>query len=191
MRTNVVDPDTIDIPEWNIHLFFRNEQNLTVSVIDGKVYVYKNGEHRRIRWKVKSKNGIDARIWLKQKLISTWTEGGNVWKAIWKIKEALKSGDFIKWDDEQSIDISDFQFIIKGPKKFTFDEIKQFIENEHYPDLLDNCYYRPFHIILPSDKKLYLNKEYIINIYKENEKFWTDKIGSLDVAEWHLLMYEE
>ena len=60
-------------------------------------------------------------------------------------------------------------------------------------NIIENFYERQYHILTPTDKqrlKMRYNKNHI-NYIKENTKKWKDKIGDMDIAQYHMLIYGE
>ena len=84
------------------------------------------------------------------------------------------------------VEISNEQYICKC----TYDDLKEMAKDPDYK-LTDTSSLRPFHLLPPQIKLNFVTHEEKKTLYDMSCEYWTKRIGNMDVAEWHLLMYEE
>lgn len=97
-----------------------------------------------------------------------------------------------------SIDISEYDIVFLSNEEDHLNIVRcslyELYENEDI-DIQSNIYERQYHILTPMQKEQMKRsgrfKRKFDKYYDESDKTWKDKIGDMDVAEYHLLIYGE
>lgn len=191
-KTNTVTPDRIIIPDLNINIYFRDNDQIAGTLCDNVLYF--STVHTDIYKTFSLNSGIDFRIWIERKIIAFWFDQDNIFKQLKTIKDKLINGDFVCINKHiDKTDISEFTIIYKYNKEIMYKTVKEIIKNPD-TEYSNNRKERFLHITSPILKK-YLespkDKQDKYQYYLEGCEKWVNIIGNLDVAEWHLLMYEE
>ena len=208
-KLNSATPDRIFIPEWNIGCKFYMEEGVTWTYYHNLLYAGKRPLiHPSIYTAYNFKDmGFDGRLWTDFKLFTFWwcCDCGFGKKEIitWtkEIAEKFRNGDFVlpkvarlKTDLPDTVDITEYTFmfngIVDGAEKVIKCDYDTFIKGEF--EIYDHKKLRFFR-----QKDIELGEKILYGESKEKSQYqlsceyWDRKIGSMDVAEWHLLMYEE
>lgn len=190
-----IDPDHIYIEEENIKINISFEKQITITYLNDTVYIGNIILHPGIHNELKNSDGLDIRIFPDYKFVTIWPQQSKIYfKSLLDIKNKLKIGDYILLDDSEidNLDISDFYLVFDDDiiYKYKISELGN-IDLEYFELKYDHRE-RTFHILTPVEKiksedfKMDKHFQYI-----QSNNYWRNKIGNLDVAEYHLLMYEE
>ena len=179
----LITPDHVEIPEWDISYNVRIKTIVGIYQ-NGKLWIKEGGIHPQMWGKCGS--SFDFRLLPTGELVY-WGQDFP-WKYFKNIKYLLDNNQFIRIG--RITNIPEFTSVLvnepDGIAQYTIDELQNVKSN-----IVDNSHLRLLHITNPRTKKLLIPKEQVSAEYKESCKFWEDKIGDLDVAEWHLLKYQE
>lgn len=199
-KEDIVTPECCYIKDWNVSLSWTTENSAAISYYDDTLYVNFNYRHDPDNRKYcKESDFLELRLWQNEKIICLWTYNkSNIASIIRKIQEKLLIKDYISNESVISIDLYEYDLIFLSNKNNEFN-ITRCNLTEFYiiPDneIVDNRYERTYHITSPKDKiRLQQNelfKKFKKKYYDEAEQCMKDKIGDMDVAEYHLLIYGE
>lgn len=187
-----VTPDRIIAPDLNIKVHFRAEDQIAGTLCDDVLYF--STIHGDIYKTFSLDHGIDFRIWMWRGIMAFWFDQDDIFKKLEIIRDKLINGDFICINKHiDKTDISDFTVIYKYNKEIMHKKVKEIIENPD-TEYSNNKNERLLHLTSPILKKYFESPKDKLNkylYYLEGCRKWTKRIGNMDVAEWHLLMYEE
>lgn len=179
LTDRIISPDNIIIPEW--HIFCHTPTTVGIYT-EGKLY-FSNNCHPWMWGKVKS--GFDFRVLPTGELVYWGSD--YPWSTLKKIKALFDKGQYTLLARTVKFNLNSVLVNEKdGIARYTFDELDQY-----HPEVRDNLYERERHLMSPRLKRFMLPKEQVSAEYKESCNYWKNKIGNLDVAEWHLLKYQE
>ena len=201
-NNDVVNPELCYIKDWNINLSLRKGNTISISYYNNTVYSAFNSIHNVYHRKYcNEQDYLDLRLWIDEKIICLWTYNiDNIVNIISNIQEKLENVDYIGENYKPiKIDLSEYDVIFTV--KDNDNKIKivkcSLQEFYNYPDfnILDNLYQRQYHIFSPVDKMKIKNtfrfKKKKKRYFDEANKKWKDKIGDMDVAQYHMLIYGE
>lgn len=212
-KKNSATPDRIVVPDWGLFLLFYDAECVTFTYFNSLLYV--GGRpllHPPLYSEYKfDKCGFDGRLWSDKKMFTFWwctdrMDFGKKEVLLWTqtICEKLKTGDWVvpslngkKVECPEKVDITEYTFMFIGIVNDVNSIIRcsydEFIKGDF--ELYDCSKLRFF---VPSNDSPYLRR---VKIKREEPKeksqyqlsceYWDQRIGGMDVAEWHLLMYEE
>lgn len=212
-KKNAATPDRIVVPDWGLFLIFYEGDNVTWTYINNTLYAGKKPFlHPPLYFEYNiTKNGFDGRLWLEEKIFTFWwcadrMDFGQKEIISWTktVREKLKTGDWIvpslkgvEAIHPEKVDIADYTFMfiatVNGVPSIVRCDYEEFIKGDF--EIYDCSKLRYF---TPSNQSPYLSrlrkrKEEPTekSQYQLSCEYWDRKIGAMDVAEWHLLMYEE
>lgn len=205
--TERICPDQVYVPDLDLNLRFYDSDSFVITYLNDIVYVANNITHPQIYMKLgkrKDRDGIDVRLWRNRKILTVWLKKSleEIILSLFQIRDKLLEGNYVYIDkiyrrkeDSTKIDISDYSFVFEYGRHvycYTFDELSiKYSEIINETKDKDLTQLPIFHVLSPLDKIKYQNEEEKHLYYLEDKKYWYDKIGNMDVAEYHLLMYEE
>ena len=204
-RPHLVSPDRIMVPEWRLLLNCWDKDNIPLSLCNDVLYYGSfKSKHSEIHIKIHSQNTFDLRLWKERKTIAFWSQlpKDETFKTLLRVRDLFSHKKYVNValplkpivDD---INLDEYVVIFNCDRcvfECTFSEIEKFCESGLYPVVDYNYNRRPFHLLTPMEKKLFETKTIKSEnmcYYLESCKYWEKRIGNMDVAEWHLLMYEE
>lgn len=200
-KGNEATPDRLVIPEWGYSIQFYSCEGVVFTYIENALYVGMTPVVHPIMYsKYKFKeHGFDGRIWIQQKVLTFWFDCSKTKKEfcndIMTVRQKFLDRVFVSFSEKEpfllDIDISDYTFIfigvIDGKNMIIRCDYDSFFSEDFE---LFNTYtlrfFRPFRRVKKEELKPGDKTE-----YQRYCEWWVNKIGSMDVAEWHLLMYEE
>ena len=198
---DIINPECCYIKDWNINLSCLDNNIISLSYYNNTLYSVFNQVHNtRHRRYCDESDYLDLRLWTDKKIICLWTYNiNNIVDILINIQEKLENADYICENDIPiKIDLSEYNiiFTIKDDNiiKIVKCTLQEFYD---YPDfnILDNLYQRQYHIFSPEQKEKIRNtsrfKRKQKMYYDEANKKWTDKIGDMDIAQYHMLIYGE
>lgn len=178
----LITPDRLYIPELDIACRF-DEPDADVFVFhSGKFYNGGKGGHpfiynRNDLWGA----GVDGRLWRRHKIITFWHRDGDddPLETMAKVNTQCNIEDYTIIflgiiDGLEKIVVCPFQDLDEARRKVT-------------PMDTDNLRW----MWSANNKRRGPAKKKDNTAYSESCRYWEKRIGSMDVAEWHLLMYEE
>ena len=184
-----ISPDNIEVSEWGYKLLYNQKDAITVSYNRERLIISK-----QYHGQLPITEGFFARIWLDSKVISWWYNPEyNPYIMVWEIidilqenkrctlcPEAYKIGNLREYT---AVFLKDALTIVRMPVH----ELSPLLFNFQH----DNRRCRNFHIIPPYKKKKLEKTDASMQMWKhlyylEDCKVWTKRIGSMDVAEYHL-----
>lgn len=200
---SVVTPECCYIKDWNINFSCKDKNTISISYYNNTLYAIfdsihdvKHREHSNLP------DYLELRLWTDKRIICFWTYNiNNIADILYDIQEKLETADYISDESHTpiKIDLSEYDII------FTIKEenndikvIKCSLEEFYnYPtfNILDNLYQRQYHILTPEKKESLKRsgrfKQIQKKYYDEANKKWSDKIGDMDIAQYHMLIYGE
>jgi hypothetical protein len=220
-RKCVATPDRLIIPDWGMNFLFYENCNVTFTYYKNKLYVGNDVAVHHIMYSHFRfmEEGFDGRIWYKYKIFTFWYNADNcdmsrerVVEMVKDMKERLLNGDYIYYEHiipgmkkkreepPTRIDLSEYTFIfiatIDGNPEVVKCDYETFI-NPGF-ELFDTFKIR-FFVTIGRGRGVVRN--WMVDSIKEKKQektayelsceYWENKIGNMDVAEWHLLIYEE
>jgi hypothetical protein len=116
-----------------------------------------------------------------------------------RIQQKLLDADYVANEGYEpiSIDLSEYDVVFLENADDSLNIIKcsldEFYDSDF--DVMDNVYERQYHILNPKQKEMMKKsgrfKRHSERYYQEGDKVWKDKIGDIDIAKYHLLIYGE
>lgn len=194
-KTNVVSPDIIDIPEFGLKLHHTDKDVVTITFGKECFVAADMTKHPSVRCRTRDYSGLDLRLWTKSKVCAFWYIDENPFPYICKLKDILINKTYRAYGSMPipKINLEEWRFIfqtIDDCIEATFDDIKQFCTNP--PALYNNRSFGRLHTMRPREKVMNpIWRNFISFEYQQDLEYWRNKIGNMDVAEYHLLMYEE
>jgi len=196
-ENDICNPDSVYIFKWNLDLEYHDYDSKCITFLKNNTVILFRDNHIMLRkyYKIKKSDvALDLRIWIENKLITFWTsDSKNYLKTIKQCLEQIKKENLIDNIDSYNIifqkkDENNTIFIIDCPVS----EIDDAIDDEYYFQLNENYYNRGrLHLMSPFLKKNFIKQGEIHYQYIKSCQYWSDKIGNLDIAHYHLLIYEE
>lgn len=208
---DIVTPECCYIKKFDIDLSCRNANTISISFYNNNLYCIFNGIHNIEHINHSSENDfLEFRLWTDSKILAMWIyNSSTVINTMKIIQEKLFNGEYIievqekygKYKivddcDKIPINLSEYDLVFLYKKdddleiiRCSFEEFYNICSN----NIVENFYERQYHILTPNDKqrfKIKYNKNHI-NYIKENTKKWKDKIGNMDIAQYHMLIYGE
>lgn len=210
-NTQYANPDEIKINELHLFLNFRDYDAVVFSFVNDALYI---GERTIIHPMLYQDNKIndycfDGRLWYDRKYFTfwfnKWDDSKEIFTDICKMQNLLKNKSYVVNTHRTrnkinsilysiNIDISKYNFLFliedKGDTKIMlcdYDFIQKQAQNTTI--ILSSTNFHRFFIKLKKTKKEIKKIKY--SVYKEDCEYWKNKIGNMDVAEYHLLKYEE
>lgn len=189
----LINPDQLICP--NLHLNLKSIDNDCIAGTLSDIELYFGKWHPDIYNEFHLQYGLDFRIWFNSKIICFWLDKPNLFKYLKIIKHRLLHGQYfcVHCDTFGELDISDFIVVYQLKNEIIYKTVQELIENPEV-EYSDNTVCKLRHLLTPTLKNITedVNIKWIKHLYYvESCKYWTNKISTLDVAEWHLLMYEE
>ena len=184
-----VSPDFVRIPDWGYSLKYNDKNAITIAY-NKKELVITRKKHYQIRMR----DGFFGRLWTNSKVLSWWyTPEYNPYVTIHEIIDCINYG--IKCIIDEDIvtlpDINTYTVIFNESSStiisLSIPELKQYPFKSQY----DNNRIKRLHVMPPTYKFAIKNIDDSIKrwnhlYYIEDCKVWTNRIGLMDVAEWHL-----
>ena len=199
-----VTPDKLFIREWGLDEDINNAPNITFALI-GEVLHLSKDVHPRMYSRNRlgeGYSGFDGRIYTNKKVMMFWQYGTeNTLQYVLKVIDKVCFSDF-KSDVEVLSALVDFRpqdyvfiYLVEHNNepyicKCSYDDLKNLARDPNYK-LSDTSSLRPFHLLPPQIKLNFVTHEEKKTLYNMSCGYWAKRIGNMDVAEWHLLMYEE
>ena len=201
IQDNIVTPECCYIKEWDINLSCKDKNTISISYYNNTLYTIFNDIHNvNHRKNSNLPDYLELRLWTDKKIICLWTYNiDNIIDILINIQEKLKNNDYICENNILTeIDISDYNIIFTIKEDDEIKIVKCTLQEFYdYPNfnILDNLYQRQYHILTPQQKESLkrsgrfrqIQKRY----YDEANKKWNDKIGDMDIAQYHMLIYGE
>ena len=203
---HIVSPDCCVIPEWGLHLSCMDNRNMTIALCNDKLFCSHYEKHIFMEYYKQRKPDdiiLEVRAWDEKKIISLWTPSirGYIKDCLMEIKDRLAVGDYVELYGfpNPPTDLSDYHIIFTIQRALqlfivncVFDELNKIDEYA----ILDNSIERQWHILLPIEKYMHKKNNWAAQraqyeYYYESIEMWKNKAGDMDIAKYHLLMYEE
>lgn len=116
-----------------------------------------------------------------------------------RIQQKLLDADYVANEEYEpiSIDLSEYEIVFLENNDDTLNIVKCRLDEFYDSNLniMDNIYERQYHILNPKQKEAMKRsgrfKRHFERYHQEGDKAWKDKIGDMDVAKYHLLIYGE
>jgi hypothetical protein len=179
----LIAPDRLYIPQLDIECRFDSPDANVFVLHSGKLYEGgRIGSHPFIY----NKNdlwgaGVDGRMWTRRKIVAFWHRDGDddPLEAMEKVNAQHNIEDYTIIflgivDGQEKIVVCPFQDLEEAKRKAT-------------PMDTDNLRW----MWSANNKRRGPAKKKDNTAYAESCRYWKKRIGNMDVAEWHLLMYEE
>ena len=207
-KQDIINPHMIVVKEWNLYGVFYDDDAITISFDGETVFLSKENfiqKHPGVHSVIQNYNTVDLRCWEHRKIITFWIyeiDNVQMLKAFKEsvvngnVKEVTKEG--VKETCSLNLDIENLEIIfctkigdVTYVNKAKIDELDDTCNN-----MVSNHEKRISHTSSPTLKyELTLRDAELKNdrdaYFKEMDRIWTKKHGNMDVAEYHLLMYEE
>jgi len=201
-QDNIVTPECCYIKDWNINLSCKDKNIISISYYNNTLYAVFDNIHNYIHRKNSNlPDYLELRLWTDKKIICIWTYNiNNIADILYNIQEKLETADYISDENHTpiKIDLSEYDIILTVKEDDEIKIIKCSLEEFYnYPtfNILDNIYQRQYHILTPEQKEIMKKsrrfKQLHKGYYDEANKKWSDKIGDMDVAQYHMLIYGE
>ena len=182
-KHDAIAPDRINVIGWRYVFNITSRRFVTFSFDGEKVYKSKSVIHGWAHDVLKTDDLLDFRYYPSENILSVWIyDSSLIVKQLKLFEKVYRESDWKPFD----IDTVYLLFSSDGyAVKCLFRELDQI-------DKIDENYkLREFHIMPPSLKNLVIDKDMKREYYKEGERSWIMKHGSIDPAYYHLLVYEE
>lgn len=200
-QDNIVTPECCHIPEWDISLSCQDKNTVSIAFYNDVAYCIFNGIHDvKHRENSTLEDYLELRLWTDKKILAIWITGKENMKDILKrIQKKLLDADYIVNEGYEpiSIDLSEYDVVFLENADDNLNIIKCSLEEFYDSDfnVMDNIYERQYHILHPEQKERMKRsgrfKRHFERYYQEGDKAWKDKIGDMDIAKYHLLIYGE
>ena len=203
IKEDNITPECCYIKDWNINLSCKDKNTISISYYNNTLYTIFDSIHDTNHRKNSNlQDYLELRLWTDKKVICLWTYNiNNIADILYNIQEKLETADYISDENHTPIEIDLSEYDIIFTIKEENNDIKvikcSLGEFYDYPtfNILDNIYQRQYHILTPEQKEIMkknrrlkqLHKKY----YDEANKKWIDKIGDMDIAQYHMLIYGE
>ncbi len=161
----IVSPDGIYVDE--IKLSCRDKDAIAITYVNGEIYIYKGLHPTLYESRGITKEGFDFRIWTDSKICTFWPCKDCFYLLV-SANELLKP----KYNLEE---YTFYYTLNKNIHIVKWNSILKLSNTNIIPD-------RPIRLWNLNSRRI---------IKTEWERYWLNRIGDMDVAEWHLLMYEE
>lgn len=184
-----VSPDFLEIKEWGYDLKFAAKDAVTIAYNEKELILTKLPHY-----KTKMGTGFFARLWTGPKVLTWWYNPDyNPYITLWKIIDLIGCNVRCNIDVDMDIvgNIADYTVVFAVSKEVIVRMPLKELRYNSIPCGFNNTRERIFHLVSPSEKRRIENidasiKEWRHLYYLEDCKVWTNKIGLMDVAEWHL-----
>lgn len=198
---NIVTPECCHIPEWDISLSCQDKNTISIAFYNDTAYCIFNGIHDiKHRENSTLEDYLELRLWTDRKILAIWITGKDNMKDILKrIQQKLLDVDYVANEGYEpiSIDLSEYEIAFLENVDGTLNIVKcglgEFYDSDF--DVVDNIYERQYHILTPEQKERMKRsgrfKKHFDRYHMEGDKVWKDKIGDMDIAKYHLLIYGE
>ena len=200
-QDNIVTPECCHIPEWNISLSCQDKNTVSVAFYNDTAYCIFNGIHDvKHRKNNTLEDYLELRLWTDKKILAIWITGKDNMKDILKrIQQKLFDADYIVNEGYEpiGIDLSEYEIVFLKKSEDELNIVKCSLDEFYNSDfnIMNNIYERQYHILTPMQKEQMKKSGRFRNEFrkyiKEGNKVWNDKIGDMDVAQYHLLIYGE
>lgn len=184
-----VSPDYVYIPEWEYDLKYNDKDAITVA-FNEKTLLLTPLKH----WQTKMGSGFFARFWTDSKIFTWWySPNYNPYATIWKIIDHISCNAGCQLNVDMSVvgNLADYTAVFSSDAGTI---VRTPIRELKYNSVAygyNNTRERIFHLKSPREKYLIRKdasiKEWKHQQYIEDCKVWTNRIGLMDVAEWHLM----
>ena len=172
-------PDRIVISSWGYDLMAFRNPSTAISFDGMKIYYGFGPCHPPLYEKYPDKEFLDFRYYPQENLLSLWVYTPDT--IISQLLEFKSSYDSM--DEKPFPPTAKLVFLSKGVAvSCPLDEIPKLTTID------DNSYLRQFHVMSPMEKPQHSDRE---ELYRLSERAWVANHGTLDIAEYHLLAYEE
>lgn len=184
-----VSPDYVYIPEWEYDLKYNDKDAVTIAFNEKTLLLtlLKHGQ-------TKMGSGFFARFWTGPKIFTWWYNSDyNPYVTIWKIIDRISCSAGCTIDVDMSIvgNLADYTVVFSRDAETI---VRTPIRELKYNSVAcgyNNTRERIFHLKSPREKynmekKNASIREWRHQQYIESCKVWTSRIGSIDVAEYHL-----
>ena len=198
-----ITPECCYIKDWNINLSCKDKNTISISYYNNTLYAIFDSIHDTNHRKNSNLSDyLELRLWTDKKIICLWTYNiNNITDILYNIQEKLETADYISDKNHTPIEIDLSEYDIVFTTKEENNDIKvikcSLEEFYNYPtfNILNNLYQRQYHILTPEQKESLKRsgkfKHYHKKYYDEANKKWNDKIGDMDIAQYHMLIYGE
>lgn len=201
IQDNIVTPECCHIPEWDISLSCQDKNTVSIAFYNDTAYCIFNGIHD-VNYRKNSalEDYLELRLWTDKKILAIWITGKDNMKDILKrIQQKLLDADYITNEGYEpiSIDLSEYDIVFLENDNGNLNIVKCGLDEFYDPrfDVMDNIYERQYHILSPSQKEMMKKsgrlKKRLEQYYQEGDRALKNKIGNMDLAEYHLLIYGE
>lgn len=193
-----INPNKVYIPAWGIKLYHYNADQCTISSTENETFASWDLtiKHPTLNVLKRIKNPFEIRIWTDSKIITWWSNPKvSPFERLQKVYADLKSSNYVSCRyDARPIDLNYytliFREIIGGVPYIVQCKLQELTGHNEY----NNSFERSFHCMPPINKRFLMKTSKIYRkwrhlYYREDCKVWSQRT-KLDVAEWHLLMYE-
>lgn len=201
IQDNIVTPECCYIPEWSISLSCQDKNTVSMTFYNDNLYCVFDGihdvEHRKNE---NLEDYLDLRIWTDKKIIAVWIKDKRFAHILLRIEHKLRDGDYKVNNGYEpiSINLAEYDIVFLSKEEDHLNIIKcplyEFYENEDM-NIQSNTYERQYHILTPMQKEQMKKsgrfRKKLNSYYSEGDKAWKDKIGDMDIAQYHLLIYGE
>ena len=199
-QDSIVTPECCYIKDWNINLSCKDKNTISITYYNNTLYCIFDGIHDvKHRQHCDEPDFLELRLWIKEKIMAIWTYNkDNIATILSSIQQKLLAKEYISNKEEKdSIDLYEYDLLF-----LTYDDVLSIVRCslvEFYlmpsNEIMDNRYERQYHILTPDMKeKLKRTSKYRIKqkqYYDESERVLKTKLGNMDLAEYHLLIYGE
>lgn len=178
-----VSPDLIYIKEWKYALSFSAKDAITI--LYNRTHLYTTVRKHPM---LPIKDGFQARIWTDSKIITWWYDPDwHPYITIWEMINTAISNHYIQ-------DLISYTAVFRTNRNTVIRVPIREMTCSMFNTMYDNTSERALHLMPPLTRKAIEDrnasiKEWRHKYYIEDCKVWTKRIGNMDVAEWHLLIF--
>ena len=178
-KEDQITPDRIRISSWGYDLMAFRNRSTAISFDGTEIYHGFGPCHPPIYEKHPGKQFLDFRYYPQENLLSLWVYNPDtIVPQLLEFKTAYE-----KMKDKPFPPTAKLVFLSKGTAvSCPLEEISTIVTID------DNSYLRQFHVLPPTEKPERSDRE---ELYRLSERAWVANHGTMDIAEYHLLAYEE
>ena len=188
----MVTPDRIVVPEWGLEDMLWKREWLAWTMDGNTLVVSSSDVHNLIYNKFRiDRPCFDGRLDVGGKRFTFWWDkslGGDTWKErVRTVVERFGHGNFYSEDTVmEPIDVTSWEFFFTGKVDGELVAVRCSYSEllEWDGDVVDTLNGR----FLTGFRRLWKGET---TPYMESCRYWKKKIGNMDVAQWHLLIYSD